>query len=386
MSGRIHPVILAGPASAAMPLRAAGIADVAVVDRPVVRSRFDDDSDSWTLTTDDGENHCGRIVITCDSPLAPFLPDLIGRRDFRGCAMHASSPSSVFDPAGRRIAVVGADSNAGALIERVAASAASIRVFALPPRRQVTRERRLRRPVRRHRVEVVTTSIEEVTAVGVRTVDGVHHDADALIFGTGFEVRHELPAATLIGSRGLDIRDAWRAGAEPYLGLAIHGFPNYFLAGGPDRIGAIRQIVSCLQLMGGATRIEVRRSAAQVFNDRIHLRRPAPGIDPSAFDVSLTSAVDDDFYDGPAVLTGAGTQAAVRVTLAGRLEPFDGRYHWQGTIFGPVPDDVRQARQLTVTVRDRCADARITERTAQGTLSVVGTGVPPFARAIPLPT
>ena len=142
MSGRIHPVILAGPASAAMPLRAAGIADVAVVDRPVVRSRFDDDSDSWTLTTDDGENHCGRIVITCDSPLAPFLPDLIGRRDFRGCAMHASSPSPVFDPAGRRIAVVGADSNAGALIERVAASGAGIRVFALPPRRQVTRERR----------------------------------------------------------------------------------------------------------------------------------------------------------------------------------------------------------------------------------------------------
>ena len=41
-----------------------------------------------------------------------------------------------------------------------------------------------------------------MTAVGIRTVDGVHHDADAIVYGTGFAVRAGLPDDTLVGSRG----------------------------------------------------------------------------------------------------------------------------------------------------------------------------------------
>ena len=123
--------------------------------------------------------------------------------------------------------------------------------------------------------EVITSPIEEVTAVGVRTADGVHHDADAIVYGTGFAVRAGLPHDTLVGARGVSIHQAWVDGAEPYLGVALHGFPNYFTVSGPDFGAAMRYVVECLQLMGRHSRIEVRRSAQRVFNERVHLRQPA---------------------------------------------------------------------------------------------------------------
>ncbi len=176
---------------------------------------------------------------------------------------------------------------------------------------------------------MITSPIEEVTPVGVRTTDGVHHDADALVYGTGFAVRAGLSAYTLVGSRGITIQQAWIAGAEPYFGVALHGFPNYFTSSGPDFGAAVRYIVECLQLMGRHPRIEVRRSSQQVFNERVHLHGPTSAAVASAFDVS-SSSTHDDVYDGPATLTSAGTSQQVRVRLSGHLNPIDGQYHWQG--------------------------------------------------------
>ena len=50
---------------------------------------------------------------------------------------------------------------------------------------------------------------------------------------------------TLVGAGGLTIRQAWHDGMEPYLGVAVHGFPNYFLITGPDtrRAGALHRRV-----------------------------------------------------------------------------------------------------------------------------------------------
>ena len=67
-------------------------------------------------------------------------------------------------------------------------SAAKVKVFPLTPRRAVPRLRRTVRFARRRQTEVVASPFEEVTAAGVRTADGVHHDADAIVYGTGFAV------------------------------------------------------------------------------------------------------------------------------------------------------------------------------------------------------
>jgi hypothetical protein len=374
---RVHGLVLVGDGDAANELLAAGVHDFLIFDRELVSSVFDDDANTWRLTTEDGETCRGRVVITCESPFVPLVPDLVGRRDFRGTAMHSAMPSNFFEPKGKRVAVVGADSSAGELLERMAAAGATVTVFPLSPRRKVQRLRRTLRLPRRRRTEVITSPIQEVTPVGVRTVDGIHHDADAIVYGTGFAVRAALSHDALVGTHGVGIQQAWVEGAEPYLGVAMHGFPNYFTVSGPHFAAAMRYVVECLELMGRSSRIEVRRSAQGVFNERVHLHRPKWHVDGSAFDVSASDAAEDT-YEGPATLSVQDSCQQVRVLLAGRIEPIDGQYHWQGTIFDAIPNELVRARGLTLTVRGNSAEARITERTAQGGHSIAGVGVPPF--------
>jgi hypothetical protein len=372
---RVHGVVLVGDGNAATELLAAGINDFVVFDRDVVSAVFDDPTDTWALTAADREICRGRVVVTCESPFVPWIPDLFGRRDFRGPAIHASMPETDFDPASRRVAVIGPDSGAGELIDLMARSGATVTVFPIAPRRVVPRLRRTVRFTRRRRIEVITSPIEEVTAVGIRTADGVHHDADAIVYGTGFAVRAGLPDDTLVGARGVTIQQTWVDGAEPYLGVALHGFPNYFTVSGPEAIG---YVVECLQLMGRHSRIEVRRSAHTVFNERVHLNKLERRLDPSEFDISSFGGADEDMYDGPATLTAPDSCAQVRVLLTGHIEPIDGQYHWQGTIFDRLPAELVKARTVTLTVGERSAPARITEQTPQGTHSIAGVGAPPF--------
>ena len=86
----------------------------------------------------------------------------------------------------------------------------------------------------------------------------------------------------------------------------------------------------------------------------------------------------DDVYDGHANLKVADEEHAVRVRLTGRLDPVDGRYHWRGTIFGALPEDVLRRPEALLTANGRTAAARLTERTPQGGYSVTGVGAPPF--------
>ncbi|WP_319446663.1 MULTISPECIES: diiron oxygenase [unclassified Mycobacterium] len=84
-------------------------------------------------------------------------------------------------------------------------------------------------------------------------------------------------------------------------------------------------------------------------------------------------------YDGPAVLRVADDDHSVRVRLTGRLDPIDGKYHWRGTVFGALPEDVLKRPEALLTANGRTAAARLTERSPQGGYSVTGMGAPPFA-------
>ena len=367
----IHDVIVVGGEMAGFP----------TLDGEVISAVFDDDTDTWTLTTADGQTCRGRVVVTCESPLAPWTPDLFGRREFRGASFHAATPDADFDPAAQRVAVIGADAAAGQLIGRLARSGAAVKVFPLPPRRVIRPARRARNYLRRQ-AELVASPIVEMTAAGIRTADGVHHHADTVVYGTGFSVRAGLPHDALVGARGVTIQQAWINGMEPYLGVALHGFPNYFLIDEPEFEAAMRHVIECLQLMKGHTRIEVRRSSQQVFNERVHLGNSPRRLVASAFDLASPVGVHDDTYDGTATVTVGDICTETRVRIAGHIDPIDGQYHWQGTLFVQFPADVlARVRTVTLTVGDRSVSARITEETQQGTYSIAGVGAPPFALA-----
>jgi hypothetical protein len=98
---------------------------------------------------------------------------------------------------------------------------------------------------------------------------------------------------------------------------------------------------------------------------------------PTRSGAEADSAADDDVYDGAAILQIADREQPVRVRLTGHVDPIDGRYHWRGTILDAPASAT--AGPVRLTIDTRCVDARITERTAQGTYSIVGVGAPPFA-------
>lgn len=395
-------VLGAGAQRIANELTSAGIVDVAVLDAEPTSSVFDEATDSWTLSTAAGEVRAG-VVVTTAPPLTAWIPKIPGRNDFHGASFHAARWCADFDPAGKHIAVIGADSIAADHLKRLSAAAA-VTVFAHPPRRIVaelaspttrvtrwlTRRTRAALGTTPLRPALVAAPISAITPRGIRTslaAPGVEHRVDAIIFGTGFTVSDQ--ACELVGAGGVRIAASWRNGAEPFLGIAIDGFPNYFCLVRPEIDTQTRYIVECLTLMkrSESTRIEVLGSSMQVFNERAHLRPAFPANRlVKAFDLSSAAPTGHEIYDGAATLTveGASATVPVRVRLTGRLDPIDGRYHWRGTLFDspthPVPDELlKQNRAATLTVGDRSAAARIVERTPWGTHSIAGVGAPPYA-------
>ena len=192
------------------------------------------------------------------------------------------------------------------------------------------------------------------------------------------------------------VSDQTRSGRDnlvPYLGVAVHGVPNYFMVTGADAVAGARldYIAECLKLMrrSASTRIEVLYSSQRTFHDRSRDKpvradasywRRMRKLAPTAFDLSSDIGIDDDLYDGAATIRVGDSERLVRVRLSGRLDPIDGRYHWQGTVFDALPDDMlKQSQSVTVAIGDRAAEGRITERTPQGSYSVVGVGAPPYA-------
>nr|WP_245831542.1 DUF4873 domain-containing protein [Mycobacterium terramassiliense] len=315
-----------------------------------------------------------------------------GRDGFLGESFHAAQWPPGFDPAGKRVAVVGADGTAGHYLPRLTASAAAVTVFAHPPRRIVdelplpaTRVKRwLSRRVRpaataQPRPALVRSTISAVTASGIHTADGVEHGVDAIVYGTGFAVPDRAEQTKLLGAGGVSAAELWADGAEPYFGVAVHGLPNYFFIDGPDVDAQARYIAECVGLLQHteATRIEVRRSSYQVFNERAYLRPAQPQPVASAFDLTAGAGAGDASYEGAATLTIAGAEQPVRVRLTGHLDPIDGHYHWQGTVFGAAA--LNETRTATLTVGERSAAARIVEQTPWGTHTVAGVGAPPYA-------
>jgi cation diffusion facilitator CzcD-associated flavoprotein CzcO len=131
----------------------------------------------------------------------------------------------------------------------------------------------------RDNVAVITDGIQEITENAVVTSDGVAHEADVIIFGTGFHVTDALDALRLTGRGGRKLSEAWSDGMSAYLGTAVSGFPNMFLLIGPNTgLGhssmifmieaQVHYIIDCLRLLSRtkATAIDVRPRVMDAFN------------------------------------------------------------------------------------------------------------------------
>lgn len=90
------------------------------------------------------------------------------------------------------------------------------------------------RTLRRDDVDLVTETIAEVVPEGVRTADGVLHEADVIIYGTGFAASDFLTPMKVVGRGGRDLHEVWGGDARAYLGITLPGFPSFFMLYGPN--------------------------------------------------------------------------------------------------------------------------------------------------------
>jgi cation diffusion facilitator CzcD-associated flavoprotein CzcO len=88
--------------------------------------------------------------------------------------------------------------------------------------------------VTRSNVDIVTDPIERIGPHEVITRNGTEHEADVIIYGTGFQANDFLAPMKIVGRNERDLNEAWRDGAEAYLGILVSGFPNLFLLYGPN--------------------------------------------------------------------------------------------------------------------------------------------------------
>ncbi len=133
-------------------------------------------------------------------------------------------------------------------------------------------------------VAVVTEGIEEITPEGVRTRDGVLHEVDTIIWGTGFDVPPKRQRV-VVGTTGETLADVWATDTRCYLGTTLSGFPNLFTILGPFSAGGnqsalfmienqVRYIVDAVRTMraGGIGAIEVKREVEAEFMREMYAR------------------------------------------------------------------------------------------------------------------
>ncbi|MHA6761215.1 flavin-containing monooxygenase [Streptacidiphilus sp. PAMC 29251] len=132
----------------------------------------------------------------------------------------------------------------------------------------------------RPNVDLVTEKITGVTATGVVTADGAHHEVDVLICGTGFNATQPAVAELIHGRGGIPLAQYWGTRMEALHGTTVTGFPNLFLLVGPNTAlghnsivyiieSQIDYVLKALRLMRGrgAAAIEALPQAQSAYND-----------------------------------------------------------------------------------------------------------------------
>lgn len=135
------------------------------------------------------------------------------------------------------------------------------------------------RALQQDNVELVTDPIDRVTATSVVTASGDTVDVDAVVLATGFETSQYLSGIEVVGAGGQRLHERWGADPSAYLGVAVSGFPNFFMLYGPNTNQGGNSIVYILEagarlVASAVSRIarrggylEVRPEAERRYND-----------------------------------------------------------------------------------------------------------------------
>ena len=325
-----------------------GLAPHIRFDTEIAAATFDEGSSGWRLETGIGERIDADVFVSAVGLFnRPALPSIPGRESFAGVQFHSARWDPACDLEGKRVAVIGTGASAIQIVPAIAPSVARLYVFQRSPHHVMPRAepglvgavswrqalvRRLRRlhvflqfentvrrrgsprltrkgeaafrltppfplgckrvlqsndwyaALQRPNVELVDAPIESIGRDGIHTRDGQSRTVDVIVYATGFTPTDYLVPMRVTGRGGRALNEAWREGAEAYLGIAVSGFPNFFMLYGPNTnaVGSIihmlesqaRYITHAIQALGrrGADFMEVRTAAQRAYNEAIQRR------------------------------------------------------------------------------------------------------------------
>ncbi|MCB0927175.1 MAG: NAD(P)/FAD-dependent oxidoreductase [Mycobacterium sp.] len=133
--------------------------------------------------------------------------------------------------------------------------------------------------------KLVTWPIARLSAKGIRTVEGIEHQFDAIVFATGFDVSKAGTPFRITGVDGRDLASEWSRGAFAYRSVAVSGYPNLYFTFGPNsgpghnsalvymeaQIDYIVEAISKLFQFGWKA-LDVRPEAQRRYNENIQQR------------------------------------------------------------------------------------------------------------------
>jgi cation diffusion facilitator CzcD-associated flavoprotein CzcO len=94
-------------------------------------------------------------------------------------------------------------------------------------------------------VTLVPRAVASVTPTGIVDRDGTERPADVIVMATGFQPTNYLARLRVTGRGGVTLQEHWAGEPRAYLGITVHGFPNFFMLYGPGTNGG--DIVSMLE-------------------------------------------------------------------------------------------------------------------------------------------
>ncbi|MFG1792394.1 flavin-containing monooxygenase [Nocardia sp. NPDC049149] len=88
--------------------------------------------------------------------------------------------------------------------------------------------------LQRDNCKLITWPIAKLSEHGIRTSEGVEHQADCIVFATGFDVSKTGTPIPVVGRDGRVLAEEWSRGAYAFKSIAVSGYPNMFLTFGPN--------------------------------------------------------------------------------------------------------------------------------------------------------
>ncbi|MGH2959041.1 MAG: flavin-containing monooxygenase, partial [Solirubrobacterales bacterium] len=130
--------------------------------------------------------------------------------------------------------------------------------------------------------QVVSHGVSEITATGLVDSTGVHHEADVIIYSTGFKVTDPDVAKRVRGRDGQLLAELWQGSPYAYQSVAVHGYPNAFVMLGPNVGNGHGSVSTLIELLAdyvvggiqaaeriGAANVEVKEHVQNVWNAEV---------------------------------------------------------------------------------------------------------------------